>query len=49
MALYDRSEYAPFVIDSEKKKKHMDAFGGCFIPSGNPYSCSINSEVLLVK
>tara|TARA_B110000285_G_scaffold214449_1_gene259785 strand:+ start:298 stop:480 length:183 start_codon:yes stop_codon:yes gene_type:complete len=49
MALTDSKDYPPFKKDDEKKRKREARDNGTFVPKGNPYHVSKNSEVILIK
>ena len=49
IALTDGSNYKPFKIEEEKKRVLEERDSGTFVPKGNPYHVSKNSEVILIK
>lgn len=48
IALTDGQDYKPFRIEDEKKRVLEERDSGTFIPKGNPYHVSKNSEVILI-
>ena len=49
IALCDRPNHPAFKEENEKMKKMDATLKQCYLPKGNPFSVSQNSEVLMVK
>ena len=49
IALCDRPTHPAFKAENEKLKLLNSQIKQCYLPKGNPFSVSQNSEVLMVK
>jgi len=47
--LNDQDSYPPFRSENEKLERLKAEDEACFLPKGNPFQVSQNSEVLMIK